>query len=268
MAAAHDRNSARVLPTCRISDVDTTWLTEPPPGTSVSENSEMFEAFDGDGEPTRPFMRVEDASGIRISPRALTESSLPPVSEAARVTSLPPPHPEAVNCLESGVIQLPPSPFDLDLDLNNQPPAQDLDLWNLEPQPRLEPAVTTRLVPTSPRLVVPPPAPEPPRQLLEVGLGRLSESNLYTGFEPIHASGGVFIATHQHLPLGYRVAVRVHFANAHSIYVEGFVHWARELRSGEGAPGLGVRFCTLGDDAYDIVDRFMGIREPLFFPDC
>ena len=96
-----------------------------------------------------------------------------------------------------------------------------------------------------------------------------SDSNVFTGFSTNLSEGGVFVATHNLLPVGTPVDLTFTLPGRSRITVKGEVRWTREIddRVPELFPGVGVRFLELGPEAGEALHRFVAEREPLFYPD-
>ncbi len=96
-----------------------------------------------------------------------------------------------------------------------------------------------------------------------------SHSNFFTGFERQVATGGVFVATKDVLPVGSLVILSLSIGQGATVVpVEGTVAWVRERFMGLGLPtGMGIRFTNLDPRVALQLQRFVeGVRESLFFP--
>jgi uncharacterized protein (TIGR02266 family) len=96
-----------------------------------------------------------------------------------------------------------------------------------------------------------------------------SDSNVFTGFSTNLSEGGVFVATLNLLPVGTAVDLTFSLPGKVRISVQGEVRWTREVddRTPDVFPGVGVRFVDLSPEAAQALHRFVGDREPLFYPD-
>jgi len=96
-----------------------------------------------------------------------------------------------------------------------------------------------------------------------------SDSNVFTGFSTNLSEGGVFVATLNLLPVGTAVDLTFSLPGKVRISVQGEVRWTREVddRMPDVFPGVGVRFVDLTPEAAKALHRFVGEREPLFYPD-
>lgn len=103
----------------------------------------------------------------------------------------------------------------------------------------------------------------PLRTFVEVDIGLASDSNFYTGLSCDLSTGGVFIATYRTLPTGTRVRVAFNLPDGETIEAAGLVCWTRDATA-ESAPGMGVRFESIDDEALRAVERFCRSREPLY----
>lgn len=79
------------------------------------------------------------------------------------------------------------------------------------------------------------------RVRLEVEIGASSEACFYAGPSRDVSSGGVFVGTSQHLPVGTRVTLSVVLPSGHSLEAQGAVRWIRGPSEG-GPAGMGVGF--------------------------
>ena len=108
-----------------------------------------------------------------------------------------------------------------------------------------------------------------PRIPLQTQVDLSSDSNLFTGFSTNVSEGGLFVATVNVLPVGTPVDLSFSLPEGTRIAVQGEVRWTRELddRAPDVFPGVGVRFVGLAPEAAEALHRFVGEREPLFYPD-
>lgn len=101
---------------------------------------------------------------------------------------------------------------------------------------------------------------------VEAELGLHSESNFFTNFQgDIRDRGGVFVATWTAIAVGTACEVDLLFPGDLRAEVRGVVRWRREIKRGEtaGTPGLGVEITGAEEDAWALIQRFIGKRDPL-----
>ncbi|MBW2732425.1 MAG: TIGR02266 family protein [Deltaproteobacteria bacterium] len=106
------------------------------------------------------------------------------------------------------------------------------------------------------------------RAALKTKVGFSTESNFYAGFTDDVSEGGLFVATHQLLPLGTVVALEFSCVEAGSdlMSVSGRVRWVRdEQKDGQAAPGMGVQFIDLSDEDRGHIETFVKRRDPIFY---
>lgn len=97
-----------------------------------------------------------------------------------------------------------------------------------------------------------------------------SDSNLYVGFMADLSEGGVFIATHELLPMGEVVDLRLELPDGGDpIEVTAEVRWQRPVSdaANDMMPGFGARFVDMSDDDRARLEAFLRERDPVFFPD-
>lgn len=109
-----------------------------------------------------------------------------------------------------------------------------------------------------------------PRAPIEAAISLTSQHNLYAGIANDISEGGVFVATYQPLPVGSEVAIDLSFeaVGGPRLLVNGEVRWHRgDTPSGDAAPGMGLRFLDLREEARQWIAEFVRQREPEFFDD-
>lgn len=121
-----------------------------------------------------------------------------------------------------------------------------------------------------PAPAIPPPPPNRrvyPRYRVELDVTLHSEHNFFTGFTENLSQGGLFIATHEYLPIGTELDLTFRLPNSREIRTRGRVRWIREYNpENVGAvPGMGVKFLELRPDDLALVSAFFREREPMFF---
>jgi uncharacterized protein (TIGR02266 family) len=107
------------------------------------------------------------------------------------------------------------------------------------------------------------------RIALDVKVTMHSDSNFYTGFTQDISEGGVFIASHEVLPIGSEVRFSLTLGKG-SVPCTGVVRWVREPGPYlEGvSPGMGVAFADLDDRVREAINAFIAERrESIFFDD-
>jgi uncharacterized protein (TIGR02266 family) len=96
-----------------------------------------------------------------------------------------------------------------------------------------------------------------------------SESNLYAGITNNISEGGVFVATPNLLDRGTVLDLEFSVPDGGPpIRTTGLVRWIREdLDSIEGPPGMGVQFVELDEAARRRLERFVQMRDTIYFDD-
>ena len=107
------------------------------------------------------------------------------------------------------------------------------------------------------------------RAELKTAINFGSDSNFYTGFTSDISEGGVFVATHTPLPVGSMIDLEFSIPDdGPPIRVKGEVRWSAEYNEmSDGHPGLGVRFVGLTGADKQRIDKFVKVREALFYDD-
>lgn len=109
-----------------------------------------------------------------------------------------------------------------------------------------------------------------PRVDYEVEVDVASENNFFTGFIQNISSGGLFIHTHDPLPIGSEVRVQFTVPTLRDpITARAVVRWVRPYSSHapDSVPGMGVQFVDmLPSDATRAINEFISQRrEPEFY---
>lgn len=107
------------------------------------------------------------------------------------------------------------------------------------------------------------------RVSLEVEVSMTSENNFYTGFTQDISEGGVFVASHETLPLGTELSFALKLGKG-VVHCKGVVRWIREAGPYlQGVPpGMGVMFEDLAPKVQAAINDFIaGRRESIFFCD-
>jgi uncharacterized protein (TIGR02266 family) len=94
-----------------------------------------------------------------------------------------------------------------------------------------------------------------------------SESNLYAGITNNLSEGGVFVATPELLAKGTVLDLEFSIPDGGPpIRTTAMVRWIREdLDSIEGPPGMGVQFVELPETAKRRLERFVELRDTLYY---
>ena len=109
-----------------------------------------------------------------------------------------------------------------------------------------------------------------PRVSVQVRVTLSSESNFFTGFTDNISEGGLFVATHDLLPIGQILELEFRLPDADEpICVEAKVRWHRTRESAyDGTPvGFGAQFINIDESDQTFLEKFVAEREPLFFPE-
>jgi Tfp pilus assembly protein PilZ len=141
-------------------------------------------------------------------------------------------------------------------------------------QEQLSVRPTRSQAPTQPCLEAPNSA--PPSFLLRLDITVTGDNNFYMGLSEHISGAGVFIATHNVLPIG--TSVKMCFTlpcTDDTIVLVGTVHWVRGPRAISGGDvagqpsdvkvGMGVRFSSMDPLALGAIRKFMRLRDPDFF---
>jgi len=104
------------------------------------------------------------------------------------------------------------------------------------------------------------------RKQLRSELSLWTEHNFYTGFTEDISEGGLFVATHEFLPVGSPIDLELELPGGHALRVRGIVRWVRDPHDpGETIPGMGIQFETLAPADLAAISEFMRNREPMFW---
>ena len=91
--------------------------------------------------------------------------------------------------------------------------------------------------------------------------------NFFRGFTEDMSKGGLFIATHQALPIGTEISVTL-LLEGREFMLPARVVWIRESSSlvSQGIePGMGLQFVRLSPEQVSAIDAFIKKKEPIFF---
>ena len=109
-----------------------------------------------------------------------------------------------------------------------------------------------------------------PRKGYKLKIGLNTQHNFYTGFTGNISEGGVFIATEAPLEIGSVVSLSFKLPNApNEINVDGEVRWIKERSATDRhtSPGMGIHFINLDNKSKKIIEEFVNMREPEFYPE-
>lgn len=102
------------------------------------------------------------------------------------------------------------------------------------------------------------------RLRIEAAIGLSSQTNFYTGRGNDLSHGGLFVATHDVLPVGTELVVSFVLPDGHQIVTAGHVSWVRAPKSDDSDPGMGIAFERLSKADLAAIVAFARRREPLF----
>jgi len=99
------------------------------------------------------------------------------------------------------------------------------------------------------------------RQHLEVQVGLLADYQFYTGYSHNISTGGLFVGTHDILPVGsiFHVTFRIPGVD-HVFSCEAEVRWSRTYDGGTTEtvePGMGIRFLDLSELELGLINAFI-----------
>jgi uncharacterized protein (TIGR02266 family) len=107
----------------------------------------------------------------------------------------------------------------------------------------------------------------------------VGEHNFYLGLSENLSEGGLFVATHDILPIGTPIRVDLRLPTSRDLLsVDGEVRWVRSpdavgdtgsnFGSGSDAsvkPGMGIQFRDTSPEVTRAIEKFMKHRKPEFF---
>jgi len=106
---------------------------------------------------------------------------------------------------------------------------------------------------------------------LEVDVDLESEHNFYTGLAQNISAGGVFIATDHLRRVGDRISLTFSLPGSdRDLAVETEVRWIRGYSAPQlqGLPtGMGLRFMNLPADAAAAIQKFLELRDSIYYDD-
>lgn len=108
------------------------------------------------------------------------------------------------------------------------------------------------------------------RIAVAVEVNLMSENNFYLGLTENLSEGGLFLATYDTLPIGTQVDLAIHIPNTPPIPVEGRVQWIRmqdilSKTESDMVPGMGIQFTSFSEESKSAIQKFLQVRDPLFF---
>jgi uncharacterized protein (TIGR02266 family) len=105
------------------------------------------------------------------------------------------------------------------------------------------------------------------RIAVSVEVSMHTEHNFYTGITENISEGGLFIATHDIVPMGTLVDMTISLPEKSPIEASGEVRWVRELSdlTEDMSPGVGVQFGDLKDQDKATIEEFIRSRSPLLY---
>jgi uncharacterized protein (TIGR02266 family) len=107
------------------------------------------------------------------------------------------------------------------------------------------------------------------RHELEVAVGLEGASRFYTGKTGDLGRGGLFVASHEPLPVGTEVVLSFVLPDGYRVRAEGTVAWVRapRYRPEELPGGMGVRFERLDEADRRAIRFFLEQRPPFHYGD-
>ena len=98
---------------------------------------------------------------------------------------------------------------------------------------------------------------------IEVVVGLHTETQFFSGYSEDVAKGGLFVATYRPLEIGTKLDISLGMPNG-AVKARGRIVWKREAHEGM-APGVGIAFESLEDEAREAIASFVSARPPLFY---
>jgi uncharacterized protein (TIGR02266 family) len=98
------------------------------------------------------------------------------------------------------------------------------------------------------------------RANLAVKVGIEYGTSFFTGFAGNVSRGGLFVATHQTIPVGARVELFFEMPDGHSVAAPAQVRWVRDIEQADmdgSAPGIGLAFVNLTHDDAIVLERYV-----------
>ena len=100
----------------------------------------------------------------------------------------------------------------------------------------------------------------PPWMAGMVKVGIEYGTSFFTGFAGNVSRGGLFVATHQTIPVGARVELFFEMPDGHSVAAPAQVRWVRDIEQANmdgSAPGIGLAFVNLTHDDAIVLERYV-----------
>jgi Tfp pilus assembly protein PilZ len=106
-----------------------------------------------------------------------------------------------------------------------------------------------------------------PRWSMQATLDGASEDALYAGLSYDVATGGIFVATYDHPPIGARVDMTLTLPDGEELSLDGVVRWIRDgIDASDGLPaGCGVECKGMPIRVLRTLEAFAAEREPILW---
>jgi len=98
---------------------------------------------------------------------------------------------------------------------------------------------------------------------IEVEVSLTSESHFFAGLTGDLSEGGLFLATWRKVAVGAQLELALSLPDG-PVLARGRVRWVRDVME-SGAPGLGVAFDELSDEARSRIEAFCTERAPWYY---
>jgi uncharacterized protein (TIGR02266 family) len=79
--------------------------------------------------------------------------------------------------------------------------------------------------------------------------------------------GGMFLVTHEQIPIGTEVVLGFTLPSGAELEVIGLVQWRRSRGDVEAPQGMGISFFCLDPEVRKVLEQFCAVREPLYYED-
>ncbi len=108
------------------------------------------------------------------------------------------------------------------------------------------------------------------RSSFDIKIGVSTHHRLFIGLMANISTGGLFVATEEHLEPGDRVEVRFQIPGSdHVFHKEAEVCWTRPYDDNNldnsARAGAGVRLVGLNDEERSMLNAFIDVHEPIFY---
>lgn len=100
-----------------------------------------------------------------------------------------------------------------------------------------------------------------PRVPARVPISIRTDAQVFAGVAQDLSPSGVFVSTWRRVAIGTDVQLELELEDE-VVRVRGRVRWARTPQN-DDAPGIGIAFSALDDDARDVLQEFCEVRLPL-----